>query len=117
MFWNRTHTVTQGVLGDIRENGGLTAKSLRAHVEDGARLCVPIDPGVSPWLVPKTFELSQKQALELLDALDQSGLRVTYVVRSNGTIALIRRENAEPCDDAVHDRGPTPLPGLPADDS
>jgi hypothetical protein len=94
-MWGQTRTLTNGILGEIRDNGGLTALTLREHVERGARLLVPIDRTLSPWPVPRLFELSRKQALDLLAAIGpESETRITYVVRSDGSIALIRRDDA-----------------------
>jgi hypothetical protein len=115
MFWSKPRQLAQGVIGDIRESGELKPQTLREHLDRGARLLVPIDRGVSPWPGPKHFEISHKQAMTLVDAIEDAKVRVTFVLRSDGTIALIRRENAEPSDDAVHDREPEQVPGLQPD--
>lgn len=54
---------------------------------------VPIDSRISPWGVPKLFQLSQKQALELFDALadapEEHRARLRFVLRADGKIALL----------------------------
>lgn len=103
--------VSQGVLGKMRGKTEIGRNELRDHVETGElTVLVPIDPGINPWSVPRLFSLSRKQALELLDAVEDDG-RIEYVLRSDRTIALMRRRNADPNDDGVLDRGTEPLPG------
>jgi hypothetical protein len=118
MFWNRPHDLARGVLGDMREGTGeLDYKSLLEHIDRGARLLVPVDPRVSPWDVPKLFELSRNQAMTLVEQIQTTKVRVTFMLRSDGTIALLRRDDAQPSDDTVPSGGPPPLPGLQPNDS
>lgn len=95
----------QGILGDIRSKGGLDAASLRERVGSGEiTLLVPIDPRLNPWPVSRLFSLSKHQALTYLEALETADhIRVDYIVRSDGTVALIRRDDAD-----------TGIDGLPA---
>jgi hypothetical protein len=75
----------------------LTPSDLYQIVEEGrARMVVPMDGRLSPWLVPKLFSLSRKQALELMTAIggasDEYCARVAWLIRSDGTITLVPRE-------------------------
>jgi hypothetical protein len=101
-------TLARGVLGEINQSGGLTVGDLYRFVEQGrSKVLVPIDQRVSPWIVPKFFTLSTSQALTLMDAIerDQSlHLKIEYLLRADGTIALIRREDDHSSDDGVHVR-------------
>lgn len=87
----------QGILGDIRTKGGLDAASLRERCGTGEiTLLVPIDPQLNPWSVPRLFSLSRAQAVAYLDALEvANNVRVGFVVRSDNTVALIRRDDAD----------------------
>jgi hypothetical protein len=111
-MWGRTRTLTSGLLGEIEEAGGLTKTSLRGHIERGGTLLVPIDIRVSPWPAPKLFALSHKQAIDLLDAMGpEAETRITYVVRSDGSVALIRRDHADTSSDCLPAGGPDAVQG------
>lgn len=87
--------------------GGMSVEDLRGFVERGeTRLLVPIDPKISPWPLPKLFALDRSQALTLMSAFEQATdtqTRVAYLLRGDGTVALIRRDDAD-----------TGLDGVPA---
>jgi hypothetical protein len=118
MLWNQTRNISEGVLGDMREGTGeLDVKSLLEHIERGARILAPIDPRVSPWDVPKLFELSRNQSVMLVEQIIKTKVRVAFMLRSDGTIALLRRDDAQPSDDTVPSGGSEPLPGLQPDHS
>jgi hypothetical protein len=99
----------QGILDDIREKGGLDARSLRERVAKGD-VTILVEPRLNPWPVPRLFSLSRNQALELLDAVERENVRVDYVVRSDGTVALHRRDDADTGIDGLLAGGTRPLP-------
>jgi hypothetical protein len=117
MFFRKPdpEVVAEGIIHRVRMGQGMTASDLRHLVEVGRlRVCVPIDPKVSPWAAPKLFELSTRQALDMMAAYDQAEHlqnKVQYYVRSDDTVILIRRENADFGADCMPAGGPHTVPG------
>jgi hypothetical protein len=116
MFFRKDpQVVAEGIIQKVRMGKGMTASDLRHLVEAGRlRLIVPVDPKVCPWPTPKFFELSKKQAVELMAAYDKAEHlqdKIQYYIRSDDTVVLLRRENADFGFNSVPDREPGKVSG------
>ena len=103
----------EGTLVLGTEKGGrvvATPKDVASYIAtENLRVLVPIDKRISPWPLPKLFELSFTQAMYLMSEISKAGEdylgTISWMVRPDGRIALVPAEIAS----AEHDDGPDGL--------
>ena len=111
----------EGVLTLGTEKGGRIVTTPREIVQyiasENLKVLVPIDKRVSPWPMPKLFELSFTQSVHLLSEMgkadDGFSDRISWQLRPDGRIALVPSEITRADNDGSHRLfigGPPPLP-------